>query len=87
MKAKLFSLVTILAAMTLVACNGGGNASQSSGGKSSGAASSQRSSSSSRQSSSSSTPSTEWVNGTKTGKFTKQTRASDNGVAYLASVV
>ena len=83
-KTKLFSVLTVFAAMTLVAC--GGNNSANDKTTSAKPASTSQKPSSSQSKPSSSTPSTEWVDGAKTGKFTKQTRASDNGVAYLASV-
>ena len=83
-KTKLFSVLTVFAAMTLVAC--GGNNSANDKTTSAKPASTSQKPSSTSQKPSSSTPSTEWVDGAKTGKFTKQTRASDNGVAYLASV-
>ena len=88
MKRKLFSVLTVFAAMTLVACGGGNNANASSSAAKP-ASTSQKPSTSSQKpvSTSSAAPAaTEWVDGAKTGKFTKQTRASDNGVAYLASV-
>ena len=87
-KTKLFSMVAIFAAMALTACGGGNSSTSASASKSASTPSSQKSTSASTsKSSTSSAPAAdEWVDGANTGKFTKQTRASDNGVAYLASV-
>ena len=85
MKKRLFSVLAVFAAMTLVAC-GGNNSSASTGSKASSNPSSQKTSSTSKSSTSVAPAADEWVDGQKTGKFVKQTRASDNGVAYLASV-
>lgn len=83
MKKKVFSLVAVLAAMTLTACSGGAASSASQSSKKS---STSQSSQKSTSKSSSSTVSTDWVDDVKTGLWMKQKRASDNGVAYLASV-
>ncbi len=87
MKKKLFSVLTVFAAMTLVACGGGNNSEAKPSSKQPSTTSQRPSSTSQSKSSSSSTPAaTEWVDGAKTGLWTKQTRASDNGVAYKAKI-
>ena len=87
MKKKLFSVLTVFAAMTLVACGGGNNSEAKPSSKQPSTTSQKPSSTSQSKSSSSSTPAaTEWVDGAKTGLWTKQTRASDNGVAYKANI-
>ena len=87
MKKKLFSVLTVFAAMTLVACGGGNNSEAKPSSKQPSTTSQSPSSTSQSKSSSSSTPAaTEWVDGAKTGLWTKQTRASDNGVAYKAKI-
>ena len=92
MKTKLFSVLAVFAAMALTACGGGKSSAAASSNKpASTPASTQKSSTpaTSKPASSSQAPAADaWVdvaNG-KTGKWQKQTRASDNGVAYLASV-
>lgn len=89
MKRKLFSVLTVFAAMALTACNGGASSQSSASQKPNTSKNTQQpaSTTTSKAPTSSAQPAaTEWVDGQKTGKFTKQTRASDNGVAYLASV-
>ena len=86
MNKKLFSVLTVFAAMTLVACGGGNNSKDT---KAPASTSSQKPTSTTQSKPSSSTtpaPSTDWVDGAKTGLWTKQTRASDNGVAYKANI-